>query len=258
MKKYKVKLQLSYDGTEFNGWQKQTTTPYTVQGALEKALTKILNEPIKVVGAGRTDAGVHAINQYAHFWTHKDPTKYNLTYALNSPLTPASVVVKKAWLAPDDFHALKSVKKTYKYLVLNAPLPSALRRNFSHHVRKPLNLDYLNELCLLLVGKHDFLSFQTTGTDSKTTKKTLFSLGWTKSSDLAIFTVCGDGFLKQMVRNIVGTLLWMERNQLPPQTLNEILACLDRQAARDTAPASGLYLYNVEYPPELDNKCRQI
>ena len=259
MKRSKVKLQLSYDGTDFKGWQKQSSTPHTVQEALETALSKIFNEPIKVCSAGRTDAGVHALNQYAHFWTTKNPENYNLTYALNGRLLPESIVVKKVWLAPDNFHALSSIKKTYKYYVLCRSYPSALRRNFVHYIHRSLDLKYLNQASALLLGEHDFSSFQTTGTDSKTTIKNVFSIGWEPSpGDLVVFSITGDGFLRQMVRNIVGTLLWMERQQIPIDHLLSILEKRDRQAARDTAPAKGLYLYDVEYSRELDIKCRQI
>lgn len=257
--RYKVKLQLTYDGTDFNGFQKQKEPERTVQGSLEKALSKLLDEPIQVVGAGRTDRGVHAINQYAHFWTTKNPKNYKLLFALNGYLTPKSLVIKKSWLAPEDFHAMSSIRKTYKYMVLNRELPSALRRNHLLHVRQPLDIDYLNDISKEVLGEHDFSSFQTSGTIVKTTIKQIFTSSWSRHpGDILVYTVAGDGFLRQMVRNLVGTFLWAERTKAPTSVIKDILGALDRQAAKDTAPAHGLYIYDVEYSNHLDNKCLEI
>lgn len=257
--RYKVKLQMTYDGTDFQGFQKQKGPEKTVQGSIEKALSKLFDEPIQVVGAGRTDAGVHAINQYAHFWTTKDPRNYKLTYALNGYLTPKSIVIKKAWIAPEEFHAISSERKTYKYMILNRDLPSALRRNQLLHIRRPLDVDYLNEVSQTILGTHDFSSFQTSGTEVKTTKKQIFTSIWERHpGEIITYTVTGDGFLRQMVRNLVGTFLWAERTRAPIGSILEILEAKDRQAAKDTAPAHGLYIYDVEYSKIIDNKCLEI
>ena len=259
MDRYKVKLEISYDGSLFNGFQKQKSGPPTVQGALEKALTRLLNKPTQVVGAGRTDKGVHALKSYVHFWTNKNPSQYQWVYALNGPLTPEGLVIKKAWLAPDDFHALSSEKKTYKYVILNQSLPSPFKRLYTTYERRPLKVEKLNLLSTPMLGTHDFSSFETSGTDSKTPNKTIFKAQWSQEAhNLVIFTIQGDGFLRQMVRNLVGTLLWMYRNGHPPEKFTEILGARDRQAARDTAPPEGLYLCDVTYSQELDKRCREL
>lgn len=260
--KYKVKMQISYNGAHYEGWQKQKheTRKPTLQETVEKTLSQLLNEPISVCASGRTDAGVHAINQYLHFWTTKDPKNYNLVHALNGRWTTKHIVYKKAWLAPHDFHAIgSSVTKTYKYLIHNHKLPSALQADFTAHIHYPLQLQRLNEFAKPFLGTHDFKSFQTSGTPVPDTKRTIYTSQWKRlSKNLIEYEVSGDGFLRQMVRNIVGTQLYMHRNNSSPGLISEILAKKNRQAAYDTAPASGLYLYNVKYPLELDNQCREL
>ena len=255
----KVKLLISYDGTDFGGWQKQKSGKPTIQGEIEAALGRIFDQPVNVVGSGRTDAGVHAMGQVAHFKAPKDISKYNLVHALNS-LTNKGIVIQQAWLAPADFHAIaSSQRKTYKYLILNRKIPSALRHRFTTWVRQPLDLDYLNEVSQLLIGTHDFKSFQTKGTEVPTTTRTIDLIQWqTRPSDVIEFTIRGDGFLKQMVRNIIGCQLDMLMAGSVPSRILNILAAQDRQKALSTAPPQGLYLYSVEYSQGLDNKCRKI
>ena len=256
---HKIRIDISYDGTDFFGWQRQNQGQATVQEELEKALRRLFEEDITVVGSGRTDARVHAIRQTAHFSTKRDPAKYNVVRALNSML-PTSIVIREAWLVPGDFHALFSAEqKTYKYLIHNFPQATALRRNFVYWVQKPLNLSVLNSFCPIIEKKQDFKSFQTSGTEVETTVRTVFKAHWRQiEPHLLEFRITGDGFLKQMVRNIVGTMLYLERNGGSPQDLAEILRAEDRQSAKDTAPAQGLYLCGVKYPRDLDNKCRKI
>ncbi len=258
---WRVRLLLSYDGTEFAGWQRQTQQTHlkTIQGSIEEALLKIYGRPIHILGASRTDTGVHALGQVAHFDSPKDPESFNLRYALQSLLRP-NIVPKAAWLAPPDFHAIgHSVKKTYKYHILNREVPSALRYQRTHWVRFPLDVAYLNELSQVLVGRQDFKSFQTTGTVVKTTVREIFSASWErKPHDTLVFTVTGNGFLKQMVRNLVGTLIDLAQERATPERLREILDAKDRRLAGASAPAQGLYLYRVYYPEDLDNKCRKL
>lgn len=257
---YKIRLKLSYDGSAFNGWQKQTNkSRLTVQGCLEQALCKLFDVPhLQVVGAGRTDAGVHALAQQAHFVAPKDPSQYNLVKALNA-LTPPAMAIHEAWIAPENFHAQISAQaKTYKYLLLCSSTPSALRRHFVTWYPFRLDLDYLNECSQFLVKKQDFKSMQTKGTDVSSTIREISLAHWEAlDAHLVQFTIHGSGFLKQMVRNIVGCLLDLHKNQRPPAEMAHILAARDRQAAGSTAPAQGLYLFAVHYPPELDNKCRK-
>jgi len=256
----KIKLLLSYDGSGYQGWQRQPGKA-TIQGALEEALGKIYAQPVKTVGSGRTDAGTHALGQVAHFEAPKTlKGEERLMRALNS-LLPENIVVKKAWLAPEDFHALFAARrKTYIYRIWNSPVRSALWRERALWVPQPLNLARLNEISQGLVGEHDFKSFQTTGTAVKTTIRSIEEARWKALSGehLIEFRIRGNGFLKQMVRNLVGTLLHLERNGGGAEELKAIFDARDRQKAKTTVPAHGLYLYRVEYPPALDNKCRKL
>jgi tRNA pseudouridine38-40 synthase len=255
---WRVKLLISYDGTDYCGWQRQTSQ-VTVQGTLEAALSKIYCRPIVVLGASRTDAGVHALGQVAHFDAPKDPSSFDLRYSLQR-LTPPTLVIREAWESPRDFHAIaSSVKKTYKYLVLNRQTPSALRHKYTHWIRYPLDIDYLNEASQFLLGEHDFRSFQVTGSDVKTTVRQIHEAKWRRlDEDTLEFEITGNGFLKQMVRGIVGSLIGLNQDQKPAMALKTMIDAQDRRQAGVTAPPQGLYLKQVYYPEELDIKCRKL
>lgn len=261
--KKKIKLLVSYDGTDFCGWQKQKEHKHgpdkpSLQETIEKALSQILNEPIDLCASGRTDAGVHALAQIAHFETSKALPK-DLCWAIKS-LLPNSIAVRQAWIAPEEFHStLSAVRKTYRYWVWNSPRPSALLSRYSHWVRFPLDLDYLNEQAQYLVKNQDFKSFQSVGTPVQTTVREVYKARWThRKGSLVQFEITGSGFLKQMVRNIVGTQLDLCTKGQPVEKIDEILKALDRRKAGTTAPPQGLFLYRVYYPRSLDIKCRQI
>lgn len=259
MSQYKVKLLLSYDGSDFAGWQRQKDGSITVQETIEKVLSKMFNEPIKISGSSRTDAGVHALGQVAHFLAPKDPAKYKLRRGMNA-LLPDTIVVRDAWLAPDDFHSMASAeRKTYKYHILNHPIRSPFKRHFSTWIDRPLDIDHLNQSCRHLVGEHDFKSFQTTGTELKSTIRTVFSAEWVPlKNNILEFRITGSGFLKQMVRNIVGTAMDLNFQRRDPQEMVEILAALDRCKALGTAAPEGLYLVKIVYPDTLDKRCRKL
>lgn len=255
---HRLRLHISYDGTDFAGWQKQVGLT-TIQGTLEEAVSRIFNQEIRVQGASRTDAGVHAYQQVAHCDVPRDPSDFDLRYAIQC-LTPPSVVVKELFLAPPDFHAIAcAVDKIYKYRILNRRVPSALRYRYTYWVRYPLNLDFLNKASQFLLGKQDFKSFQSVGTKVKSTVRTITRAEWQQlDEDTLEFTIQGDGFLKQMVRNIVGTLVELNRDEAPPERVREILEFRDRRRAGPTAPPQGLFLYRVNYPELIDNKCRKL
>jgi tRNA pseudouridine38-40 synthase len=213
-----------------------------------------------VIGSGRTDAGTHAVQQVVHFEAPKIlKQEERLVRALNAML-PETVVVRGAWAAPDDFHALYSAhRKTYIYRIWNGPTRSALWHKRALHVAHPLNLKFLQTLASEVIGTKDFKSFQTTGTPVKTTVRTVDVCEFAvKSGHLIEFRIRGSGFLKQMVRNLVGTMLHLERNQGDLEQWKAIFAARNRQAAKATAPAHGLYLYRVYYPRALDNKCLKL
>jgi tRNA pseudouridine38-40 synthase len=259
----RIKLLVSYDGTDYCGWQKQKDHKHgpekpSLQETLEKALAKILNEPVKVSASGRTDAGVHALGQVAHFDTTRKLPK-DICWALRSTL-PHSIVVKSAWEAPPEFHAtLSATHKTYRYWVWNSQRPTALMDRFTNWVRHPLDLDYLNEQAKYLEKSQDFKSFQSVGTPVLHTVREIYKARWKqRKKHLVEFEITGSGFLKQMVRNIVGTQLDLCHKGQPIEKIEEIIKAQNRQKAGPAAPPQGLFLYHVYYPSDLDIKCRQI
>lgn len=262
--KTRIRLLLSYDGTDFCGWQRQLDHKYgsplpSIQSTMEKALTSLFQQPIKVSASGRTDAGVHALAQVCHFDVVDKKLPQDLCWALRSHL-PDSLSPKQAWIAPEDFHStLSATHKTYRYWIWNSPRNSALLHRYSWWVRKPLDLEKLNQRAELLLGEHDFESFRSEGTPVKHSVRTLYRAHWTrKPSGLLEFRVTGNGFMKQMVRNIVGTLVDHDLKSQPIENIEKILNSRDRKVAGRAAPPQGLFLYKVYYPDELDKRCRQI
>ena len=256
----KIKMLVSYDGTDFGGWQRQNSGPPTIQGSLEEVLTRVLDQPTAVCGSGRTDAGVHARAQVAHFLTpNKEVEGRKLLHALNS-LTSKGIAIHGLWEAPDEFHAMASAKKkTYTYEIHNALTPSPFKERFSVWMKDDFDLDRLNSYSAIFLGSHDFKSFQTRGSEVRSTVREIFEALWERpSSDRLVFRMTGSGFLRQMVRNIVGTLLDLHRDRAQPSVLEGILKAMDRGAAGVTALPQGLCLDSVSYPLELDNKCRKL
>jgi tRNA pseudouridine38-40 synthase len=250
---FKVRLLISYDGTNYVGWQRQPKFDNSIQKTLEEILSKIFNTPINVTASGRTDSGVHATRQICHFKCPRDPRSFPLVRALQS-MTPYDITIHKAWVVPDDFHSIFSAEeKTYRYYVLNRTRPSSFFNIYSWWKDKPLDIDWLNKASSYLIGEHDFKSFQSRGTPVKTTIRKVHDAKWTHGKNgLLVFTIRGEGFLKQMVRNIVGTIVDTERLG------KDVMQKLDRKAAGPTAPPQGLFLVNVKYPREIEEQCNLI
>ena len=242
-----LKLTIEYDGSRFFGFQRQKNQR-TVQEELEKAFHQFLHEPITVNGAGRTDSGVHAVQQVAHIKIQNLLPEKDIRKAVNGILSK-DVVVKKVEKAADDFHArFSAVGKIYQYYVWNSKIRSPLNENMSS--RHPLKLDVekMKEAAKLLTGKRDFKSFQSSGSKKDmSTVRNLSRLAITKKGPLITFTFEGDGFLYNMVRNIVGTLIWVGEGRLKPSDMDSILKAKDRRKAGPTAPAKGLFLIKVKY-----------
>jgi tRNA pseudouridine38-40 synthase len=259
----RIKFTVSYDGTDYCGWQRQNQTQKpSVSQTLQEALEKVFKHSVSLFASGRTDAGVHALNQVCHFdteWSVERLQGFNLSRAISRHL-PSSIMIKKSWLAPVDFHStLSPDKKTYRYLILNSENPSIFLGRYMDWVRHPLNLEFLNESSKYLLGTHDFKSFQSVGSIVSHTVREIEQAEWSwRRPGVAQFTITGSGFLKQMVRNIVGTQLLLERKGLPAQKMKEIIAAEDRKAAGPPAAAQGLFLIRVYYPQDLDNKCREL
>jgi tRNA pseudouridine38-40 synthase len=241
-----LKLALEYDGSNYCGWQVQGTEP-TIQGVLEAALAKVLDAPVRVHGAGRTDARVHALGQVASFQTGSHIPCDALLRGLNS-LLPRDVVVYEAQEREPDFHARYSAReKVYAYRILNRSIRSALRLRSVWHVPRPLNLDAVTAAAAYLRGTHDFTSFRAAGSEVKTSERTLREVNVVREGDEIVVYVAADGFLRHMVRNIVGTLVEVGWGMREPEEMRTILAARDRRLAGRTAPPQGLYLVRVLY-----------
>ena len=241
-----LKLTIEYDGTAYAGWQRQPVQP-TVQAAVEAALQRITQTYIPVIGAGRTDAGVHALGQVASFRTDKALSVGEWMRALNA-LLPKDICVRSAEHAADDFHARYSARvKLYEYRILNQMERSALDHKRAWQIRKPLDLAAMRESASLLVGRHDFSSFQGSPTDNKNPTCDLRRLEIKQGQALIQIEAQADRFLKQMVRAIVGTLVEVGQGKRSAKNVKEILEARDRRAAGMTAPAHGLYLARVDY-----------
>ncbi len=245
-----LRLLLSYDGTDFHGWQRQPDAP-TVQEYLESAIERILGEKVQVYGSGRTDAGVHALNQVANFTTACKIPCENLLKALNNTLQP-TVRVKDVREVALQFHARYDARsKTYRYRILQAPVASPFVNRFAWHYPFPLDVRRIAQAAKLFEGEHDFSSFAAADAPvaQATLTRTIFSsriLRRTRTCML-IYEVTGSGFLHHMVRNIVGTLVEVGRGKLEPADITRILQAHDRTLAGPTAPAQGLCLVRVEY-----------
>jgi tRNA pseudouridine38-40 synthase len=243
-----LKLTLAYDGTPFVGWQRQAQG-VSIQGLLEEALARLDGAPVTVHGAGRTDAGVHALGQVASArLTASHPVEV-IARALNACLPP-EVRVTGVEEAAEDFHARFSARaKTYRYMIRNAPTASPFERAYVWHVSDTLDRDAMREAAAVLVGTHDFAAFRSVGGDVNTTTRTITASGFAQQDDpgLLAYEISGDGFLRHMVRAIVGTLVETGRGQRPASSMAAVLAGANRAAAGATAPPQGLFLVRVVY-----------
>ncbi len=241
-----IKLILEYDGTAYAGWQRQPDQP-TIQEAIEAAIVGVTQTHVPVIGAGRTDAGVHALGQVASFRIDRDMTPREWTRALNAHL-PADIVVRAAALMPDSFHARHSARgKLYEYRILNRPERPAVERTYRWHIHQPLDDTAMNEAAQNLIGSHDFSSFQTQPTENDDPICHLQRLIVSREGDRLRLEVYADRFLKQMVRSIVGTLVEVGLKKRRPESLTAILNAHNRSAAGKTAPPQGLFLVRVDY-----------
>ena len=242
----RVLLVVAYDGTAYNGWQLQPGTP-TIEGELNKALSSLLGEEIRVIGASRTDSGVHALCNIAVFDTNARIPAEKISYALNQRL-PEGIRIQKSLEVAEDFHPRHcNSKKTYEYRILNREFPLPTKRLYAHFTYVPLDVELMRMGAKYLVGEHDFKSFCATAAVVETTIRTITDIGVEKDGDEIVIRVSGTGFLYNMVRIIAGTLMEIGRGNYPPQKVQEILAAKDRQAAGPKAPANGLTLVKYEF-----------
>jgi tRNA pseudouridine38-40 synthase len=244
-----IKLTTEYDGTNYVGWQRQPNG-VSIQGLLEDALAPLEGAPVAVHGAGRTDAGVHALAQVASATLttrHDSPTLFR---ALNAVL-PDDVRVLAVEEAAPDFHArFSAVAKTYEYRIVNAPIVSAFGYRFAWHIPQPLDVAAMREAAARLTGRHDFAAFQGAGSAVASTERTVERVEWEDGGGIdrpLVLRITGDGFLRHMVRNIVGTLVEIGVGRWEAGRMPALLEGRDRAQAGPTAPPRGLFLAGVRY-----------
>ena len=242
-----IKLTIEYDGTNYHGWQVQPNAT-TVQGRIVEAIETLTGEHVKLIGASRTDEGVHALGQVANFFTNAKIASDKFCLALNAHL-PDDIVVIRSEEVPDEFNArYDSRGKKYRYIIHNRYTRSALWDKRAYHVKHRLNVDLMNNAAKFLVGTHDFSSFRASGGGAKTSIRTIHDVCVTKQQDdLVVIEIRGDGFLYNMVRIVAGTLVDIGVKDVDPTRMRRILDAMDRKVAGHTAPPQGLYLVDVYY-----------
>lgn len=242
-----IKLLIEYDGTNYQGWQIQAKG-VTIQGLIEEKLAILTGELIHLIGSGRTDAGVHALGQVAHFKTKSQMDVHTIQRALNS-LLPSDIVIQRAEEVKEDFHARKQSKsKVYEYCILNRKVRSPFQHGYAWHIPQKLDFRAMEGATQDLVGEHDFSSFRSVGSPTRTAVRKVIRAKWKKGRDgLIRFEIEANGFLKQMVRAIVGTLVEVGKGKISSEEFQKILCAKDRKRAGPTAPARGLFLKEVKY-----------
>ncbi len=249
----RIKLTVAYDGTRYCGWQIQPKD-ITVEGILNQTLSKLLQEDITVIGASRTDAGVHAMGNVAVFDTDSTIPANKMAYAVNQWL-PEDIKIQHSEEVAADFHPRKTMCiKTYQYRISNCDFLNPLTRNYAYFVYKPLNMEKMKVAAEMLIGTHDFKSFCSTNTTVEDTVRTIYQISLSKSEDEIQITIQGNGFLYNMVRIIAGTLVQIGLGQSKYEDIETILLAKDRTLAGPTAPAHGLMLKSIEYLNERANK----
>lgn len=242
-----IKIVLQYDGSRYDGWQKQGNTGQTIQGKLEEVLRKMTGTPVEVRGAGRTDAGVHALGQTADFKVPQQFSPAAVEEYLNRYL-PEDIRVLETELADERFHSrLKAVSKTYRYVIETGEKKDVFRRKYEYGLGKALDGAAMKKGAAFLIGEHDFKSFCGNKKMKKSTVRTIYSIDIEEEKSRVILTFKGNGFLYHMVRIITGTLMEIGLGKRPPEDMERILAAENREKAGFTAPPEGLFLVEVDY-----------
>lgn len=242
-----IKLTIAYDGTRYNGWQRQENTDQTIQGKLEALLSRMTGEKIEIHGSGRTDRGVHAHGQVANFYTKTKMTREEMLDYMNAYL-PQDIAVLEIKDAAERFHSRLNVKrKTYCYHIWNSAVPNVFMRKYVYQVPEQLDLKAMEEGAKYLLGTHDFKSFCARKRMKKSTVRMIESISIQKKGDEILLTYKGNGFLYNMVRILTGTLVEIGRGDRRPEEIPSIIEAQNREKAGFTAPAQGLFLEKVEY-----------
>lgn len=242
-----IRLLLQYEGTRYQGWQRQTSSENTIQGKLEQLLSKMCNEPIEVMGSGRTDAGVHALGQVANFHTTSTMSAEEMLSYINEYL-PQDIAVLQVTEAAPRFHSrLNACGKRYCYRVINSAIPNVFWRRYALEVPLKLDVEAMEKAASYLSGEHDFKAFTSAQKGKKSTVRRIDKIDIAREEDRLTFTFEGNGFLHHMVRILVGTLLEVGMGKRKPEEMTEILASGSREKAGALVPAKGLTLMEVFY-----------
>lgn len=241
-----IKITVEYDGTNYCGWQIQRNGE-SIQAVLERAISTFLGTSTRIIGSGRTDAGVHAVGQVANFHSDKDHDPHRIRRALNA-LTPDDITVKKVEIVGDSFDARRDGRsRVYEYHILNRPTASPFHLNRAWHLHEPLNAADMAAATVCLIGKHDFSSFRAAGCEAAHPVREVYDTKLEQHGELLVYTIEATAFLRHMVRNIVGTLAEVGRGLRTPRSFVELLEVRDRIKAGPTAPPHGLFLVEVKY-----------
>lgn len=242
-----IKLTIEYDGKRYLGWQRLGDSDNTIQGKIENILKQMTTEKIEIIGSGRTDAGTHARGQIANFKTESTMELEKMLEFMNRYL-PRDIIIKKVEEVPERFHSrYNATGKKYSYYIWNDAIPSAFERQYTFQYAKKLDIDRMNKACSLLIGSHDFIGFSSLKKSKKSTVRTIEELSIQREGKKIHFTFVGDGFLHNMVRIIMGTLLEIGAGTMIVDSIEEVFESKIRQYAGETVPSQGLFLDEVYY-----------
>lgn len=242
-----IRIKITYEGTRYQGWQKQETSDNTIQGKFEKLLSRMCEEDITVQGSGRTDAGVHALGQIVNFHTSCEMDLQDMLQYMNQYL-PEDIAVVEIAEVSERFHSRLNAKgKRYSYRVWNSSIPNVFWRRYAHTVEDKLDMEAMKVAASYLLGEHDFKAFTSTKKGKKSTVRRIDGIEITKDGDMITFTFIGNGFLYHMIRILVGTLLEVGRGQRSSDSIPAILASMNRENAGELVPGKGLVLEEVFY-----------
>lgn len=242
----RIRLTVAYDGTAYHGWQIQGNG-ITIESELNRALTELLKKPVKVMGASRTDAGVHALCNIAVFDTESPMPAEKFSYALNQRLPEDIRIQSSEEVAPDWHPRYCTSRKTYEYRIYRAEFPMPVRRLYSYFTYRPLDVERMQRAAAFLEGEHDFQSFCQSGAQVESTVRTIYYVQIEEQGAELVIRVCGNGFLYNMVRILAGTLMEVGQGKREPESMKEILEARNRSTAGPTAPAHGLTLVKYEF-----------
>ncbi len=245
----RYKLTIEYDGTNYCGFQKQFDIPQkSIEEVLEKAIFSLSQENVKIIPAGRTDKGVHALGQIIHFDLNKKFENYQIVRGLNSYLTAENIAILNSETVDENFHARFNAKqRSYKYIIINRSAPLTLNKNRAWHIIKSLDIEAMREGASYLIGQHDFSSFRDAECQSSSPIKTINKIEINDNAEKIEIEISAKSFLHHMVRNIIGTLADVGKNKITPQEIKNILAAKNRTKSGANAPSCGLYFLKVEY-----------